>query len=146
LLKASQGKDPRGAHAVDIFSTGPSIESQKLEALRRLAKEDLVKREVLSCLSDGMWHTTTELARRARARKPVMGLVTVGTMLSRMQQQLGEDFLEQMMQSGGEGVTSWRMGVEWLDVVREVIREAETLGTRQAVDERRTELQSGQPT
>jgi hypothetical protein len=67
-------------------------------------------------------------------------------MLARMQQQLGEDFLEQMMQSTGEGVTSWRMGVEWLDVVREVIREAETPATRQAVDERRTELQSGQPT
>jgi hypothetical protein len=63
-----------------------------------------------------------------------------------MQQQLGEDFLEQMAQSSQEGVTSWRMGVEWLDVVREVIREAETPATRQGVDERRTELQSGQPT
>lgn len=131
---------------MDIFSTRPSIESQKLEALRRLVKEDVAKREILTCLSDGLWHTTTELARRARARKPVIGIVTVGTMLARMQQQLGEDFLEQMMQSAGEGVTSWRMGVEWLDVVREVIREAETPATRQAVDERRSELQSGQST
>jgi len=131
---------------VDIFSTRPSIESQKLEALRRLVREDVVKRELLNCLSDGLWHSTTELGRRARARKPVIGIVTVGTMLARMHQQLGEDFLEEMMQSAGEGVTSWRMGVEWLDVVREVIRESETPSAQQAVDERRTELQSGQPT
>jgi hypothetical protein len=131
---------------VDIFPARPSIESQKLEALRRLVREDVAKRELLNCLSDGLWHTTTELARRARARRPVIGIVTVGTMLARMQEQLGEDFLEQMAQSTQESVTSWRMGVEWLDVVREVIREADKPSPGQAADERRTALQSGQGT
>jgi len=77
----------------------------------------------MSCLSDGMWHTTTELARLARSKNPVFGLVTIGTVLTGMQQQLGEDFLEQMVQAKEEGVSSWRMSLEWLDVVKEIIRE-----------------------
>jgi len=110
---------------VDLFASRPSVESQKLEVLRRIMKSDAVKRELLTCLSDGLWHTTTELARRARTRNAVVGLVTVGSMLARMRQQLGEDFLEQMVQSKDEGVASWRLGMAWLDVVREVVRQTE---------------------
>ena len=106
-----------------LFAGRPSVENQKLEVLRRIMKSDAVKRELLTCLSDGLWHTTTELARRARTRNAVVGLVTVGSMLTRMRQQLGEDFLEQMVQSREEGVASWRLGMVWLDVVREMIME-----------------------
>ncbi len=99
-----------------------SVESQKLTLLRKMVKEDQVKRELLRCLSDGMWHTTSELARFAKKANPVMGLVTVGTILTRMQQQLDKHFLEQMVQQADEGVSSWRIGVEWLDVVKEILK------------------------
>lgn len=103
----------------------PSAESKKLTLLRQLVKKDAAKREMLRCLSDGMWHTTSELARYARKTNPVIGIVTVGTILVRMQQQLGEHFLEQMVQQAQEGVTSWRIGVDWLDVVNEVLNQDE---------------------
>ena len=84
--------------------------------------KDPAKREILRCLSDGLWHTTSELARFAKKANPVVGLVTVGTILTRMQEQLGEHFLEQMVQQADEGVSSWRIGVEWLDAVKGVLR------------------------
>jgi hypothetical protein len=87
-----------------------------------MVKEDSVKREILRCLGDGLWHTTSELARYAKKANPVMGLVTVGTILTRMQQRLGEYFLEQMVQHADEGVSSWRIGVEWLDVVKDLLK------------------------
>ena len=100
----------------------PSVESKKLALLRQMVKEDPVKREMLRCLSDGLWHTTSELARYAKKANPVMGLVTVGTILTRMQHQMGEHFLEQMVQQADEGVSSWRIGVEWIDVVKELLK------------------------
>ena len=100
-----------------------SVESSKLTLLREMVEEDPVKREILRCLSDGMWHTTSELARYAKKANPVMGLVTVGTILTGMQQQLGELFLEQMVQQADEGVSSWRIGVEWLDVVKRLLKQ-----------------------
>lgn len=87
-----------------------------------MVEEDPVKREMLRCLSDGLWHTTSELARYAKKANPVMGLVTVGTILTRMQQQMGAHFLEKMVQQAAEGVSSWRIGVEWLDVVKELLK------------------------
>ncbi len=99
-----------------------SVESQKLTLLQQMVEEDPVKREILRCLSDGLWHTTSELARFAKKANPVMGLVTVGTILTRMKQQLGEHFMEQMVLQADEGVSSWRIGVEWLDVVKGILK------------------------
>ena len=85
--------------------------------------DNTTKQELLRCLSDGLWHSTSELARFARKTNPVIGLVTVGTILNRMQNQLGEHFLEHMVQHPEYGVASWRIGVEWLDIVNELLRE-----------------------
>ncbi|MFX1508997.1 MAG: hypothetical protein ACFFBR_01700 [Promethearchaeota archaeon] len=98
-------------------------QSQKLSLLQQMTEKDAVKREILRCLSDGLWHTTSELARFAKKANPVMGLVTVGTILTRMQQQMGEHFLEKMIQQADEGVSSWRIGVEWLDVVKQLLKQ-----------------------
>lgn len=99
--------------------------SKRLALLRDIIKNNITKQELLRCLSDGLWHSTSELARFARKTNPVMGLVTVGTILNRMQNQLGEQFLENMVQHPEPGVASWRIGVEWLDVVTEVLKETE---------------------
>ncbi len=99
-----------------------SVESEKLPLLRQMAQADATKHALLRCLSDGLWHTTSELARFAKKTNPVIGLVTVGTILTRMQQQLGEHFLEQMVQQPEQGVSSWRIGVEWIDVVKTVLK------------------------
>ena len=99
-----------------------SAESQKLTILRTMIGKDPVKRELVRCLSDGLWHTTSELARFAKKANPVVGLVTVGTILTRLQEQLSEEFLEQMIQQADEGVSSWRIGVEWLDVVKTILK------------------------
>ena len=104
-------------------SNQPSAESKRLSALRQMVQNNATKQELLRCLSDGLWHSTSELARFARKTNPVMGLVTVGTILKRMQNQLGENFLEHMVQHPEQGVASWRIGVEWLDIVNEVLQE-----------------------
>lgn len=104
-------------------SNQPSAESKKLAALRQMVYNNATKQELLRCLSDGLWHNTSELARFAQKTNPVIGLVTVGTILNRMQNQLGEHFLEHMVQHPEHGVASWRIGVEWLDIVNEVLRE-----------------------
>ena len=101
------------------------VGKDQIELLRQFMGEDPAKRELLTCLSDGMWHTTTELARRASAKTPVMGMVTVGTVLARLEKQLGPRFFEQMVQRAEQGVSSWRMGVEWLEVVRDILKETE---------------------
>ena len=88
-----------------------------------MVQNNATKQELLRCLSDGLWHSTSELARFARKTNPVMGLVTVGTILNRMQNQLGSDFLEHMIQHPDQGVASWRIGVDWLDIVNVVIQE-----------------------
>ncbi|MFW9986817.1 MAG: hypothetical protein ACFFDJ_09665 [Candidatus Odinarchaeota archaeon] len=111
---------------MDNDQKAPPIENKKLTILREIVQENRTRREILGCLSDGMWHTTSELARYARKTNPVMGLVTVGTILRRMQEQLGEHFLEQMVQKAEEGITSWRIGVDWLDIVNEILKEDET--------------------
>jgi hypothetical protein len=108
---------------VESDSDSSSVQSEKLTLLRKMVLEDTVKQEVLRCLSDGLWHTTSELARYARKANPVIGLVTVGTILTRMQEQLGEYFLEQMVQNAEEGVSSWRIGMEWLDIVTAVLKQ-----------------------
>jgi hypothetical protein len=110
---------------VDSFASESSGEERKLALLRQTIKMDLVRKELLSCLVDGLWHSTTELARRARMRNPIIGIVTVGTILVRMQKLLGRDFLEEMVQASNEGITSWRLGVEWMDAVREFIQQAD---------------------
>ena len=110
---------------MDPFTTESSGEQHKLKLLRQTIKLDVVKRELLSCLADGLWHSTTELARRARIRNPIIGIVTVGTILIRMQGHLGKEFLEQMVQKSDEGIASWRLGVEWMDSVREFIQQVE---------------------
>jgi DNA-binding transcriptional ArsR family regulator len=110
---------------VDSDSKNPSVENEKITLLRKIV-QDATRSEILRCLSDGMWHTTSELARYARKTNPVMGLVTVGTILGRMQEQLGEHFLEQMVQKAEEGITSWRIGVDWLDIVNEILKNDET--------------------
>ncbi|MFW9935679.1 MAG: hypothetical protein ACFFDU_09310 [Candidatus Thorarchaeota archaeon] len=107
---------------MDSEGKSSSAKSEKLAHLQKMAEEDPVKRELLRCLKDGLWHTTSELARFAKKANPVVGLVTVGTILTRMQDQLGEYFLEQMVQQADEGVSSWRIGVEWLDVVKELLK------------------------
>ena len=144
-LKTSRSKGFFEGPIVDSVPTQPSAESNKLEILRQIIKGDSVKQELLRCLSDGLWHTTTELARQARSQKSVMGMVTVGTILSRMQEQLSHGFLEQMIQKADEGVSSWRMGVEWLEVVKEVLRQAKDKDNSIAVDEPIRELENGQP-
>jgi hypothetical protein len=111
-----------GGFVVEPEKQPSSAESQKLAILRTLVDEDPVKRELIRCLSDGLWHTTSELARFAKKANPVVGLVTVGTILTRLQEQLSEQFLEQMIQQADEGVSSWRIGVEWLDVVKTILK------------------------
>ncbi|MFW9831684.1 MAG: hypothetical protein ACFFD8_07915 [Candidatus Thorarchaeota archaeon] len=103
----------------------PPVESEKLTKLRQMIQKDVAVRELLLCLNDGLWHTTSELARHAKKSNPVIGLVTVGTILGRIQQQLGEHFLETMVQPMDEGVSSWRIGVEWLDVVNAVLKQSQ---------------------
>jgi hypothetical protein len=87
-----------------------------------MIQDNVTKQELLRCLSDGLWHSTSELARFAQKTNPVIGLVTVGTILKRMQDQLGEHLLEHMVQHPEYGVASWRIGVEWLDIVNEVLK------------------------
>jgi hypothetical protein len=116
LIKNSRG------FIVEPEKPPSSAESQKLTILRSMVDGDPVKRELIRCLSDGLWHTTSELARFAKKANPVVGLVTVGTILTRLQEQLSEQFLEQMIQQADEGVSSWRIGVEWLDVVNTILK------------------------
>ena len=92
-----------------------------------MIEDNTTKQELLRCLSDGLWHSTSELARFAQKTNPVIGLVTVGTILHRMQDQLGEHFLEHMVQHPEHGVASWRIGVDWLDIVNEVLKEGTEL-------------------
>ncbi len=110
---------------MDPYKAESSGEQRKLELLRQTIKLDVVKRELLSCLVDGLWHSTTELARRAHTRNPIIGIVTVGTILIRMQGDLGKEFLEEMVQKTNDGITSWRLGVEWMGAIREFILQAE---------------------
>jgi hypothetical protein len=124
-LKTYRYQNTFGVFAVDPNSSRPSADNQQLELLRSSVKGDATIQELLRCLSDGLWHTTTELARRARSTNPVVGMVTVGTILSRMQKQFGKTFLEQMVQKREQGVSSWRVGMEWIDIIREVLQETE---------------------
>ncbi|MFX1475842.1 MAG: hypothetical protein ACFFCO_10265 [Promethearchaeota archaeon] len=110
---------------MDPFTSESSGKESKVVLLRQMIKLDLVKKELLSCLVDGLWHSTTKLARRARMRNPIIGIVTVGTILIRMQELLGREFLEEMVQKPNEGITSWRLGVEWMDAVREFIQQVD---------------------
>lgn len=124
-LKTYRYQTLLGLFAVDQNSSRPSTDNQQLDLLRSSVKADATKQEILRCLSDGLWHTTTELARRARSTNPVVGMVTVGTILSRMQKQFGKTFLEQMVQKAEQGVSSWRVGMDWIDIIRKVLQETE---------------------
>jgi hypothetical protein len=130
---------------VDPLSSESSGEERKIVLLRQLIKQDVVKRELLSCLADGVWHSTTELARRARVQNPIIGIVTVGTILIRMQEHLGKEFLEEMVQKSGEGIASWRLGVEWMDAVRELLHQIEAPSVLSTSPTQR-EMEDGQST
>lgn len=130
---------------MDPFTSESSGEERKLLLLRQIIKQDVVKRELLSCLVDGLWHSTTELARRARMRNPIIGIVTVGTILIRMQKHLGKGFLEKMVQKSDEGISSWRLGVDWMDPVRELIQQAAAPSVLSS-STTREEMEDGQST
>lgn len=130
---------------MDPFTSGFASEERKLVLLRQIVKQDVVKRELLSCLVDGLWHSTTELARRARLQNPIIGIVTVGTILRRMQRHLGKTFLDEMIPESGEGITSWRLGVEWMDTVREVIQQIDAPSVLSS-NPTKEEMEDGQST
>jgi sugar/nucleoside kinase (ribokinase family) len=62
-----------------------------------------------------------ELLKQAQSRG-----ATTSLDITRLQEQLSEQFLEQMIQQADEGVSSWRIGVEWLDVVKTILKAPST--------------------
>ncbi|MHA1294410.1 MAG: hypothetical protein ACTSQJ_17340 [Promethearchaeota archaeon] len=58
-----------------------------------------VKNEILMALLDGQWHSETELVRIAK-KKQYMGVVTLGTMISSLNQKIKSSYLERQNING----------------------------------------------
>jgi hypothetical protein len=105
---------------------GPRRESLKpinLAPLKGALESDPVRSRILSMLiENGTWVTTADLLRAARQVRPVIGAVTIGTILNGLNELVSSRLiLSRMSMSSGIDWAEWRINPDWLSPTRKLL-------------------------
>ncbi len=95
-----------------------------LAPLKGLLESDQVRSKILRLLiEDGGWVTTTDLLRVARQVRPVIGAVTVGTILKGMNELISSSFiLSRTSLNSGLDWAEWRINPDLLEPTRKLLQ------------------------
>ncbi|MGY5863787.1 MAG: hypothetical protein RTV41_04240 [Candidatus Thorarchaeota archaeon] len=95
-----------------------------LAPLKGAIEADPVRSRVLKVLiEDGTWVTTADLLRAARHERPIVGAVTIGTMLSGMNELVASRLiLSRTSPTSGIDWAEWRINPDWLIPTRKLLQ------------------------
>ncbi|MGV9169530.1 MAG: hypothetical protein ACOC38_06255, partial [Promethearchaeia archaeon] len=85
---------------------------------------DPVRSKVLKLLiEDGGWVSTTDLLKAARKRRPLIGAVTIGTILNSINELVASRLvLSRTSLASGIEWAEWRMNPDWLRPTRKLVQ------------------------
>ena len=94
-----------------------------LAPLKGAIESDPVRARVLKVLiEDGNWVTTTNLLRAARQERPIVGAVTIGTILNGMNELVASRLiLSRTSLTSGIDWAEWRINPDWLEPTRKLL-------------------------
>jgi len=73
-------------------------------------------------IENGTWVTTADLLRAARQVRPVIGAVTIGTILNGLNEMVSSRLiLSRMSMSSGIDWAEWRINPDWLGPTRKLL-------------------------
>lgn len=106
---------------------GPSerrLEPINLAPLKGAIQSDPVRSRVLKVLiEDGTWVTTADLLRAARNERPIVGAVTIGTILNGLNELVSSRLiLSRTSMNSGIDWAEWRINPDWLEPTRSLLR------------------------
>ncbi|MBD3160021.1 MAG: hypothetical protein GF309_14670 [Candidatus Lokiarchaeota archaeon] len=109
------------------YETNRKGESQKcinLAPLKGMLESDPVRSKVLRLLiEDGGWVSTTDLLKAARKARPLIGAVTIGTILTSINQLVSSRLvLSRTSLSSGIEWAEWRLNPDWIRPTRKLIQ------------------------
>ncbi|MHA1949227.1 MAG: hypothetical protein ACXAAO_04435 [Candidatus Thorarchaeota archaeon] len=95
-----------------------------LAPLKGAIDSDPVRSRVLRVLiEDGTWVTTTDLLRAARHERPIVGAVTIGTILNGMNELVASRLiLSRTSPTSGIDWAEWRINPDWLEPTRKLLQ------------------------
>jgi hypothetical protein len=100
------------------------VESINLAPLKGAIESDPVRSRVLKVLiEDGTWVTTADLLRAARQERPIVGAVTIGTILNGLNELVSSRLiLSRTSMNSGIDWAEWRINPDWLEPTRSLLR------------------------
>ncbi len=95
-----------------------------LAPLKGILESDPVRSRLLRLLiEDGGWVTTSDLLRVARQARPILGAVTIGTILSGLNDLVSAKLiLSRTPPSSGIEWAEWRINPNWLEPTRRLLQ------------------------
>jgi hypothetical protein len=104
-------------------STARRLQPINLAPLKGALETDPVRSKVLKVLiEDGNWVTTADLLRAARQERPIVGAVTIGTMLNGMNELVASRLiLSRTSMTSGIDWAEWRINPDWLEPTRKLL-------------------------
>jgi len=94
-----------------------------LAPLKGALETDPVRSRVLKVLiEDGNWVTTADLLKSARQERPIVGAVTIGTILNGMNELVSSRLiLSRTSLTSGIDWAEWRINPDWLEPTRKLL-------------------------
>ena len=115
----------RDSYAEDSRHEGSRhLQPINLAPLKGAIESDPVRSRVLKVLiEDGSWVTTADLLRAARHERPIVGAVTIGTMLNGMNELVASRLiLSRTSPTSGIDWAEWRINPDWLEPTRKLLQ------------------------
>ncbi len=119
---------PRDDIGIDPWLTEESVERRlnhvNLAPLKGVIESDPMRSRILCLLiEDGGWVTTADLMRAARRVRPVVGAVTIGTVINGLNELVSSSFiLSRTSLTSGLEWAEWRINPDWLEPMRKLLR------------------------
>ncbi len=96
-----------------------TADRERLGILAKSFETDDTRRVLMTSLSDGKWHSIHQLGRQIRNINRSMGVVRIGIILSDIQMEVGNDFIE--CNESGE-IAEWRVNPAYLEVLQSMLQ------------------------
>lgn len=112
-----------------------------LAPLKGIIESDPVRSRVLKVLiEDGSWVSTADLLRAARKERPIVGAVTIGTMLNGLNNLVSSKLiLSRTSLDSGIEWAEWRINPDWIRPTRKLLHMLRRPKFEKAVVKKRTE-------
>ncbi|MHA1712975.1 MAG: hypothetical protein ACTSW4_02870 [Candidatus Ranarchaeia archaeon] len=102
-----------------MYPRQPMNKRDKIDLLAKSIHQDQIRLTIIQTLADGKWHSIHDLGRRLKSHRSSLGVVRIGIILSDLQAQVGQEFLEK--NEAGE-IAEWRLNPAFIEVVQSLLQ------------------------